>query len=656
MNRVTQFILFCGFFLLTSVPLPASEFDEITSVSIQEFRTREPSLTRAERSITVEAFLFNPSEKAAHFDALLVVPEAVQIIKPASKMVDIKPEEGLLVEWTISSKIAQYAQLRLELRNGQELLAVRRLPVRFLEARPVKSQEVIPEPVIPKKTSNILVGVHNCPLWSQENYQLWSQLGKHPERTPALGFYSQENPEVSDWETKWAVEHGIDFFIYCWYRAQQGGAVQTRHESALTEALFKSRFQDKIKIALMWENQSRGKAGVADEKDLLENLFPYWLNVYFKRDNYLIIDKKPVLYIYRPEFLVQDLGGVQQVKTALDKIRKAAQDAGFDGLWLLGEYRGSDPKQLQLFKDLGLDYSFAYCWPISNSPEPYEAIAKQMSSIQKLDRSGILPQSVTVSQAWSGWKDEGSIWKLPPEEFEVLLRSAKAYIESRPEDVLASRTLILDNWNEWSEGHYLAPYTEYGFGYLDAIARVFTDGATADNLLPADIGKGGYDAPYRNWLIEQRKRLKGVFQWDFDRDSAEGWSPMMGIAQFETKNGKLIARSSSPDPALAVTLPLGLRADRFKQIRVRMATKGLNGRDSKVQLFWINEREEDWKESKGATLPLVQNEKMNDYVFDVSENAQWSDTITSLRLDFASLPDVEVQIEQIVLETKSSER
>ena len=63
--------------------------------------------------------------------------------------------------------------------------------------------------------------------------QMWDQVLKHPERTPALGFYSQENPEVADWETKWAVEHGISFFIYCWYRDEPGrpgeDAVRQRH-------------------------------------------------------------------------------------------------------------------------------------------------------------------------------------------------------------------------------------------------------------------------------------------------------------------------------------------------------------------------------------------------------------------------------------------
>ena len=179
----------------------------------------------------------------------------------------------------------------------------------------------IPEPQ-PVKTE-ILIGAHHCPLWEADKPQMWDNVLKHPERTPALGFYSQENPEVADWETKWAVEHGISFFIYCWYRASQGEPVKMRFGSAIHDALFKSQFVDKMKFTIMWENQSRGTAGVADEQDLMENLLPFWIENYFQHPSYLKIDNKPLLFIYRPEFLVQDLGSVENVARAFERMRQA---------------------------------------------------------------------------------------------------------------------------------------------------------------------------------------------------------------------------------------------------------------------------------------------------------------------------------------------
>jgi len=358
------------------------------------------------------------------------------------------------------------------------------------------AKPAIPEPQ-PAPTE-ILIGAHHCPLWEADQPQMWNQVVKHPERTPALGFYSQENPEVADWETKWAVEHGISYFVYCWYRDGQGGPVKMRFGSAIHDALFKSRFVSKIKFTIMWENQSRGRAGVADEADLMNNLLPFWIDNYFRHPSYLKIDNRPLLFIYRPEFLVQDLGSVQNVRSAFDKMRQACRGAGFDGLYLLGEYRGLDRNHLQRMKNLGLDYTFAYCWHVQNNPDPARAIATQMDYLKRTQDLGVLPQVVTVSQGWSGWHDEGSIWKIPPAEYKTLLQKAKEFVRTMPAGQLGSKTLLLDNWNEWSEGHYLAPHKEFGFGYLDAVREVFST-APKDHvdLLPQDLGLGPYDEAYR---------------------------------------------------------------------------------------------------------------------------------------------------------------
>jgi hypothetical protein len=78
------------------------------------------------------------------------------------------------------------------------------------------------------------------------------------------------------------------------------------------------------------------------------------------------------------------------------------------------------------------------------------------------------------------------------------LAKAKAIIQTFPATELGSRILLLDNWNEWSEGHYLAPHKEYGFGYLDAVREVFSDAPKNHvDLLPRDVGLGPYDKAFR---------------------------------------------------------------------------------------------------------------------------------------------------------------
>lgn len=473
----------------------------------------EPPICRAGRPVGLAAVIENTGGQAVAVRADLVVPRGARVVgADFTSPIELSAWGERELRWTIEADVEGTLEFTLRLDAASGSPATAALAVNFLPAVAVRKLPYIPEPE-PVKTE-VLVGAHHCPLWESDKPDMWANVLKHPERTPAMGFYSQENPEVSDWETKWAVEHGISFFIYCWYRTSQGGPVTTRFSSAIHDALFKSRFVSRMKFTIMWENQNRGHAGVAGEADLMDNLLPFWIENYFRHPSYLKVDGSPVLFIYRPEFLVQDLGGEANVRAAFDKMRAACRDAGLGGLHLLGEYRGTDARHLNLLKRLGLDYSFAYCWGIPNNPTPEQAIRAQMANIEKTQEMNILPQVVTVSQAWSGWRDEGSIWKIPPGDYEALLRRAKDFIEGLPADQLGSRMLLLDNWNEWGEGHYIAPYREYGFGYLDAVRRVFAPDARGHtDVLPEDIGLGPYDAAIRAQFAERERlrRLRGAF-------------------------------------------------------------------------------------------------------------------------------------------------
>jgi hypothetical protein len=488
---------------------PAKAQAATPRIEIRRFLPDKP-INRARRPAPVTADVINLGEADAVVTATLALPQGVQVLRTnAGPGVLLGSSAGeVRLTWEVEARAAMSGDLQLELSADGKPVARQSLAMQFLPDVELRRLPYIPEPK-PAPTE-LLVGAHHCPLWESDKPNMWLNVLKHPERTPALGFYSQENPEVADWETKWAVEHGISFFVYCWYRTGQGGAVKTRFGSAIHDALFQSKFVHRMKFTIMWENQARGIAGVADERDLFANLLPYWMANYFRHPSYLKVDNKPVLFIYRPEFLVQDLGGIENAAKAFEKMRQMCRDAGFDGLYLLGEYRGTDPKHLTLMRSLGLDYTFAYCWHVTGHPTPERAIQTQMDYIRKTQELNILPQVVTVSQAWSGWADEGSIWKIPPSDFERLLRQARDFTATLPKNQLGSRMLLLDNWNEWGEGHYIAPYREYGFGYLDAVRRVFSTAPLEhEDLIPEDIGRGPYDTAIREHFERemQHRRL-----------------------------------------------------------------------------------------------------------------------------------------------------
>ncbi len=492
---------------LFALPSPPAHAQAQGQVRIRRFDADVP-LPRVGQKVTFRADVENTGKTPVRVAAKLSVPSGARIGKSPSGPAQVAGGEEAAIEWVVVADEALEGDFAVEVSAdaGQPQRAGFKMTV--LPKRAPEKPAYIPEPK-PAKTT-MLVGAHNCPLWVADRPEMWTNILKHPERLPALGYYDQANPEVADWETKWCAEHGVNFFIYCWYRTSQGEPVKQMFGSAI-DSLLKSKYRDKMKFTIMWENQVRGKAGVADEHDLMANLLPFWMENYFKKPSYLKVDNKPVLFIYRPEFLVDDLGGVEKVRQAFDKMRQAAKDAGFDGLYLLGEYRGLDPNQFKLMKQLGLDYTFAYCWYVPNNPTPAQSIEAQMGYIKKTQEIAGIPQVVTVSQAWSGWADEGTIWKIPPRDFETLLTQARDFATTLPKDQLGSRMLLLDNWNEWGEGHYLAPYREYGFGYLDAVRKVFAPNSPEPvDLLPADIGMGPYDTAFhQHQAREERLRTIG---------------------------------------------------------------------------------------------------------------------------------------------------
>ena len=57
-----------------------------------------------------------------------------------------------------------------------------------------------------------------------------------------------------------------------------------------------------------------------------------------------------------------------------------------------------------------------------------------------------------------------------PENFEKALREAKKFADEHPGQ---APLITINSWNEWTEGEYLEPDNHYGYGFLNATARVF---------------------------------------------------------------------------------------------------------------------------------------------------------------------------------------
>jgi hypothetical protein len=479
----------------------------------------DSAVPRAGRAERVCAIIENTGSSNAELRLVLRVhTQGVKLMDKPEYILTLVTNEVRLVYWRLVAEAPCRADIELSLsvKNGSSV-ACRLFPV-FFEQVKLGRCTYVPEPVPPR--TSYIIGAMYFPGWKQGTHYGWQRIVPFPERKPALGWYDENNPEVTDWEIKWAVEHGLSFFAYCWYRKRENvGHPVTVQDiylgHAIHEGFFNARYRDKFKFCILWEVANAG--GVSSTDDLLQNLLPFWLNTYFKHPSYLKLDNKPVVFVFEwgawQNNVAKPLGGTpEKVREALDSVRAACRKAGFDGLLLFVEGRNPGEGWLKELFANGIDGGFPYCHA-NGLVQAFRPSAPGMSAY--------LP---TVSMGWNsgpweagwefGWRKNAG-GRLLPSSFREACGKVKAVVDAFPDRGKPEHRLILiDNWNEWGEGHYIMPNREHGFGYLDAIREVFTDSVSAPHIdiTPEDIGLGPYDSLFREALRKKLDHADGLIR------------------------------------------------------------------------------------------------------------------------------------------------
>ena len=384
----------------------------------------------------------------------------------------------------------------------------------------IKFENYVPKPS--PATSDRIIAAHYYAAWKKGAagiHEGFNDLAEEfPDRTPLMGYYDEENPEVCDWEIKWALEHGINCFIYCWYRYDwnMGKPVTVdalRCAHGIHEALFNAKYGDMMNFAIMFEVSPRWSG--TDEEDMLENLMPFWMENYFKRDNYLKIDNKPVLFIYNWRRIFECFKSPESQRATFDRCREYCKERGFDGMiFALCEHGTPDlPAEAE---ERGFDFCFGYN---SGYKAPYDFYEDQDDIISKQcelfkdelkgRETKVIPTPSCVSdptprftERWNSlgyrFREWSKIWYLEPEKYRELLSEMKRIADALPDGAWGKRIMMIDNWNEWDEGHFVSPSHKFGFKYLQAIREVLTErNNLPDYRTPQDQGFDGYNTSWR---------------------------------------------------------------------------------------------------------------------------------------------------------------
>ena len=319
-------------------------------------------------------------------------------------------------------------------------------------------------------------------------------------RKPLWGYVNEADPYVMESQISCAHDHGVNVFIYDWYWYDRRPFL----EQCLDNGYLKAKNNDLVKFYIMWANHDANNVWNINLSDTFPNTV-IWegsqprpeferavhrvIDMYFSHPSYYKIDGKPVFMIYDLVNLAKGLGGPDEAANALDWFRNEVVKAGFPGLHLQVAAWGMNGTNLSgvdsnggitkaEFERMGFDstthYQFAHFTNMNRDYlEILEDVKRQYETIEKN-----YTKTIYFPHASIGWDNnprfrhytEYFARNNTPENFEKALRMAKDYLDRHPEQ---PKLVTLNSWNEWTETSYLEPDDLYGYGYLDAVKRVF---------------------------------------------------------------------------------------------------------------------------------------------------------------------------------------
>lgn len=324
--------------------------------------------------------------------------------------------------------------------------------------------------------------------------------GHTQPRYPLWGYVNEADPYVMEMQINAATRHGVNVFIYDWYWYDGMPFL----ESCLDKGFLGATNNKDMKFYIMWANHDVNmtwdkriagqpndaliwKGGV--DRKQFEILCKRVIDKYFSLPNYYKVDGKPSFMIYELQTFIDGIGGVKAAKEALNWFREEVKKAGFKGLDLqltlragmqhnmtgiAGDNIGT---QVDVISDMDFDGATHYQYVhFVNIDRDYLEIQEDVvKTWRNIDKELNIPYYPHVSIGW----DNNPRFEMPvggivknntPENFEKALRDAKAYVDAHPKQ---APLITINSWNEWTETSYLQPCTMFGYGYLEAVKRVF---------------------------------------------------------------------------------------------------------------------------------------------------------------------------------------
>jgi len=508
--------------------------------------------------------------------------------------------------------------------------------LKFDEINVFRIQDVtdyVPMPVKPTKSSDNYIGVNVCSLWRNGEHKGWDTITAYDEVKPVLGFYDEGLPEVSDWEIKFMVEHGIDYQSFCWYSSQSNAPIKTTMLSgAIHSGFMNAKYSNMMKFALLWE--AANGTHPASSAAFRSYFVPYWVEYFFTDPRYMVIENKPVISVFGYNQLITDFGSAANVAIELDYVRSECRKLGFDGAIFIACNSSSTATELQKVKDCGFDAVQAYNWGKSG----YDPVYTQNAINAQYNKS-IIHVIPTVSSGFNniGWGGTRSPNMSVADFASMMLWVKNTALPRNDPNSWKSKLAIISTWNEYGEGTYVMPSGLNGFGYLDGIRAAFTTNPVHSDARPSDNQQSRleYLIPKNRALIRSLQKESAAYpstvlaSWNFvvNNSVSTAWSYGNMAAPY-VSGSAITATATNDDPLISIKNDINVDISDVTYIKVRAS--GISG--NSIQVFFTTDTDGTIDEEKSISTSIT-GTGMTDYYFPISTISTWTGILKRLRID-----------------------
>ena len=374
--------------------------------------------------------------------------------------------------------------------------------------------------------------------WYGEGWSEWKLMergrplfpGHEQPKLCTWGSFDEADPLWMERQIDLAADHGITTFLFDWYWYSG----QKFMHRALEEGFLKARNRERLTFFVMWANHTwgvlpaareefKGYSGgevmtegqaLAYDRPLLEikhtmedlrQVTAYCAERYMKEPNYHRLGGMPVFSFWRWEELEKQLGGVEGVREAFEMMRGIVREKGLPGLHIMVNiacYENPEavhcwwPNLTERIKTAGGDSVYGYnvarthgYADLTNEAPlvPSEDNLKSHEELFRLCENRGLPfhpvatvgfdntprwhRGATLPLDFRKYFYEPIVVGNTPEQFGL---KVKAAVESIRRSGGGDRMLLVNAWNEWTEGCMLLPDNWHGMGHLNALKNVLT--------------------------------------------------------------------------------------------------------------------------------------------------------------------------------------